>query len=123
MESLDQRRRGLRLTSHPAFESSPHFSPDGKWIAFTANYLSNGDVYLMPAEGGEPRRLTFHPSFEQVCGWTPDGKSVLFTARRSGLDSEETMYKVPVDGGDPEKSTSACSSRFSPDGQIAFNTA
>ena len=34
-----------RLSSHPATESSPKFSPDGKWIAFSANYESNMDVY------------------------------------------------------------------------------
>src|SRR4051812_3576435 len=50
-----------RLTSHPGQESNPHFSPDGKSIAFTASYDGNVDVYAVPVEGGEPRRLTWHP--------------------------------------------------------------
>jgi len=41
-------------------EGLPVFSPDGKWIAFTAMYDGNADVFVMPSEGGEPRRLTWH---------------------------------------------------------------
>src|SRR5688500_6741116 len=44
-----------RLTSHPANEAWPDFSPDGKWLAFTADYQGNSDVYVMPADGGEPK--------------------------------------------------------------------
>ena len=50
-----------RLTSHDGSERRPHISPDGRWIAFTGEYSGNGDVFLMPAEGGSPVRLTFHP--------------------------------------------------------------
>src|SRR6202030_4624521 len=42
-------------------EGLPAFSPDGKWIAFSGQYDGNIDAYVMPAEGGEPRRLTWHP--------------------------------------------------------------
>src|SRR2546426_1504168 len=51
-----------RLTSHIGDELFPKFSPDGKWIAFTGEYDGNPDVYVISAEGGEPKRLTFHPS-------------------------------------------------------------
>src|ERR1041384_2832430 len=47
-----------RLTSGPGYASFPHFSPDGKQIAFTSQYDGNTEVYVMPAEGGEPKRLT-----------------------------------------------------------------
>src|SRR5436190_24143071 len=50
-----------RLTTHPGTEYFPRFSPDGKWIAFTGEYDGNQDVFVVPAEGGEPRRLTWHP--------------------------------------------------------------
>ena len=40
-----------RLTSHPGVESSPRFSPDGEWIAFTGHYQGNPDVYLIASEG------------------------------------------------------------------------
>ena len=46
-----------RLTSHVGDELYPKFSPDGKWIAFTGEYDGNPDVYVISAEGGEPKRL------------------------------------------------------------------
>lgn len=91
-----------RLTSHPANEAWPQFSPDGKWIAFTADYQGNPDVYIMPSDGGEPKRLTFHASNEQVVGWTPDGKSVIFRARRTGNDSLEQLFSISTAGGEPK---------------------
>ena len=48
-----------RLTSHDGFEMFARFSPDGKQLAFTGQYDGNTEVYLMPAEGGVPRRLTW----------------------------------------------------------------
>src|ERR1041385_4385651 len=51
-----------RLTSHEGFEMFPRFSPDGQWIAFTGQYDGNTEVYLMPAEGGKPKRLTYTPT-------------------------------------------------------------
>src|SRR5262245_56766773 len=53
-----------RLTNHPGNECFPHWSPDGKWIAFTGDYDGNSDVYVIPSDGGEPKRLTWHPSTE-----------------------------------------------------------
>ncbi len=47
-----------RLTSGPGYSSFPRFSPDGKQIAFTSQYDGNTEVYVMPAEGGPPKRLT-----------------------------------------------------------------
>src|SRR5947209_19166883 len=51
-----------RLTAGPGTKTYPRFSPDGKLIAFTAEYDGNVDVFVMPAEGGVPRRLTSHPA-------------------------------------------------------------
>jgi tricorn protease len=63
-------------------ETMPIFSPDGKWIAFTGQYDGNVDAFVMPAEGGSPRRLTWHPGPDIVRGWTPDSKRVLFDSAR-----------------------------------------
>ncbi len=92
-----------RVTSFQGATSSPHFSPDGRWLAFSAEYGGNTDVYVVPAAGGEPRRLTWHPAPDIVQGWTPDGKSIVFSSTRSSnLPSPEPRwYAVPVTGGDP----------------------
>src|SRR5260221_8933983 len=69
-----------RLTSFQGQTTNPHFSPDGKWIAFSGEYAGNVDVYVVPAEGGEPKRLTWHPGADSVQGWMPDGKSIVFAS-------------------------------------------
>ena len=92
----------VRLTSDEGYESSPHFSKDGKMIAFTAQYDGNIDVYVIPSEGGEPKRLTYHPSGDFVQGWTPDGK-VLFRSSREGRPTQTNkFFAVSLDGGIPE---------------------
>ena len=84
-----------RLTSNEGQESLPHFSPDGKWIAFTGQYDGNTDVYLIPSEGGQPQRLTWHPGADNVTGWTPDGESVLFASSREAVPTQESkIYKI-----------------------------
>ncbi len=90
-----------RLTSNEGAESNPHFSPDGKLIAFTGQYDGNTDVYLIPTEGGQPTRLTWHPGADQVTGWTPDGESILFATSREGVlpTLESKIYKINKKGG------------------------
>jgi len=97
-----------RLTSSPGSESDPHFSPDGKWLAFTGQYAGNADVYIIPADGGEPRRLTWHPGADEARGWTPDGRRVVFTSVRMtpfGSDNVlmRQLYTLDIEGGLPER--------------------
>ena len=92
----------LRLTSTPAVESDPHFSPDGKWIAFTSNRSGNTAVYIVSAKGGEPKRLTFHPAATLSRGWSNDGKQVLFSSERETAPSNYMrLWTVPSTGGNP----------------------
>src|SRR6266496_3359837 len=72
-----------RLTSFQGQTTNPHFSPDGKWIAFSGEYAGNMDVYVVAADGGEPRRLTWHPGADLVQGWMPDGRSIMFSSSRA----------------------------------------
>ncbi|NJD17777.1 MAG: protease [Gemmatimonadetes bacterium] len=90
----------VRLTSTPAVESDPHFSPDGKWIAFTSNRSGNPDVYVVAAEGGEPRRLTWYPTPSEARGWTPDGTRVLYAcSRETAPTGYERLWTVSPEGG------------------------
>jgi tricorn protease len=110
----------VQLTSHPASEFAPHFSPDGKWIAFSANYDNNIDVYVIPVEGGQPRRLTWHPAPDLVTGWSVDGKRVLFVSNREVANSRSgQLYEVSVDGGFERKVMKAVAveGSWSPDGK------
>ena len=68
-----------RLTSHPGQETNAAISPDGKWVAFSAQYEGPTDVYVMPIDGGLPKRLTFVGD-AHAYGWTPDGR-VLYATR------------------------------------------
>ena len=83
-------------------EGAPVLSPDGKWIAFTGQYDGNIDVFVIPAEGGEPKRLTCHPGADIADGWTPDGKKVLFHSNRESYADFDRVYTVPVEGGPAE---------------------
>ena len=83
-------------------EGLPVVSPDGKWIAFTGQYDGNVDVFVMPAEGGEPRRLTWHPAADVAVAWTPDGKRVLFHSAREAYADFSRLYTVPAEGGPAE---------------------
>lgn len=109
-----------RVTSSPTVERDPHFSPDGKWLAFTGEYGGNPDVYVVPVAGGEPRRLTWHPGADEVQGWTPDGSRVVFVSSRTGVpDNEPRLWTVSLTGGLPEPLAlpRAQAGAFSSDGQ------
>ncbi|MBN2288511.1 MAG: PD40 domain-containing protein, partial [Candidatus Glassbacteria bacterium] len=108
-----------RLTSDEGTEFNPVFAPDGKHIAFSAEYDGNTDVYLVSAAGGVPKRLTWHPGSDIVRGFTPDGAAVLFTSSRSVFTGRHTqLFTVPVAGGFPEslKIPYAFQAVYSPDG-------
>lgn len=104
-------------------ESSPVFSPDGNWIAFTGHYDGNTDVFVMPADGGTPKRLTWHPEQDAAIGWTPDGKRVLFVSTRDAYADFTRLYTVPPEGGVAEALPMwrAFEGSYSPDGtRIAY---
>ncbi|HLI92712.1 MAG TPA: hypothetical protein VKU83_03860, partial [Puia sp.] len=113
-----------RLTVSEGLESNPVFSPDGRLIAFSAEYDGNVDVYVIPAEGGIPKRLTWHPAQDIVQGFSPDGKSVLFASPRNTFSNRYLkLFTVSVDGG-PEQELeipNAYWATYSPDGgRIAY---
>ncbi|HYT77131.1 MAG TPA: hypothetical protein VEL79_20410, partial [Vicinamibacterales bacterium] len=109
-----------RLTSFQGQTTNPHFSPDGKWIAFSGEYAGNVDVYVVPAEGGEPKRLTWHPGPDTVEGWTPDGASIVFASTRATAapSGAPRFWTVPAHGGveEPMALPRAYQGKISPDG-------
>ena len=114
-----------RLTSDDGAEYNPVFSPDGEWIAFSAQYDGNTDVFILPVEGGVPKRLTWHPGPDHVRSFTPDGSAVLFISFRYTSDwNHSQLFTVPITGGFPRSlqipyAYKAC---YSPDGtRLAYN--
>jgi tricorn protease len=100
-----------RLTSHEGLELFPKFSPDGRWIAFSAEYSGTRQVWVMPADGSAaPRQLTWYSDvgpmpprggFDyRVLDWTPDGERILVRMNRHPLDERGGVpYLVPFAGG------------------------
>ncbi|WP_394388814.1 S41 family peptidase [Shewanella woodyi] len=123
--SNKQGQQVTRITSHAANEYAPHLSPDGQWIAFTADYEGNNDVYIVSATGGQPKRLTWHPGTDEVRGWSADGKSVLFTSRRDIAHNRTgQLFSVAIQGGFPTKVMEAVVSdgKMNADGsKLAYN--
>lgn len=100
----------MQLTSHTGLELFPKFSPDGKWIAFSAEYSGIRQVYVMPSEGGLPKQLTYYNSVNdmpprggydyQIIGWTPDSKNVIFRGNRLPWGGRMgKYYSIAIDGG------------------------
>jgi len=77
-----------RLTTHPGEETHAAFSPDGKTLAFSADYEGPTEVYSMPASGGLPTRRTFDGD-ATVVGWTPAGKILYSTQHYATLPGDE----------------------------------
>ena len=126
-----------KLTSHEGYEMFAKFSPDGKWIAFSAQYDGNTEVYLIPAEGGIPKRLTYTSTQNRddisdrmgpnniVTSWTPDSKYIIYRSRKqSWNDFVGQLFKISIDGGMSEQLPlpSGGFNTFSPDGKkLAYN--
>jgi tricorn protease len=114
-----------RLTTHPGQETGAHFSPDGKWIAFRGQYDGGTEVYVMPAEGGTPKRLTWDGG-STVQGWTPDSRKVVYkTVSDYDVRPVERFFTVDLDGHEPEALPvpRGVQGTVSPDGQrLAYST-
>src|SRR5579871_1123924 len=91
----------LPVASPPGSVSHPHFSPDGKTIAFTGNYDGLRNLYTIPLEGGLARRVTHHPAGETLWNWTPDGKLLFSSNAQAGQPRQSQLYLVGPNGGLP----------------------
>ena len=103
-----------RLTSDEGQELYPKFSPDGRWLAYSAEYSGTRQVWVMPTAGGEPRQLTFYTDVGpmpprggtdyRVLDWTPDGQHVLVRANRTPYGQRVGVpLLVPFEGGMPRR--------------------
>lgn len=114
------------LVSHPATEYWPHYSPDGKYLAFSSTRTGNGDAYVLTLATGELKRLTYDDSPELVEGWSPDSRYVYFSSTARDISGMSDIYRVSREGGTPmqvtaDRYTSEYFAAPAPDGRtLAF---
>lgn len=76
--------KATRLTTHPSMETHAAISHDGKSVAFAASYEGAQEAYVMPLEGGLPKRITFENGGVSVLGWTAQGEVLVSTENSVG---------------------------------------
>jgi len=81
----------------------PALSPDRTRIAFSSNRGGSYDLYLMDADGRNPRRLTTDPGNEGEPAWTPDGSRIVYTATPKG--GQPQLHELRPDGNPPRALT------------------
>ena len=82
----------------PLWMRYPAISPDGSTIAFAYK----GDIYSVPATGGEARQLTTNSAYDSHPVWSPDGTKIAFASTREGSID---VYVMPATGGSPTRLT------------------
>jgi Tol biopolymer transport system component len=70
-------------------------SPDGKWLLYDSDLNGNGDLFIVPSEGGTPRQLTDDPSDDLSGDWSPDGSRIAFHSFRTG---NRDVFTINADG-------------------------
>jgi TolB protein len=122
----------IRLTSHPAEDRYPAFSPDGQTLAFASRRNGAWNLYALSPEG-TIAQLTDDPAYDGAPAWSPDGRRLAFDSMRSGnLDvwlietapeSGQTVVDQAPVNLTAESVSGDCDPVWSPDGtQIAFTS-
>ena len=113
-----------RITSGPARDEWPKFSPDGRRIAFFSDRSGNKDLWIAEADGRNPQQVTFDKADDFFHSWHPSGQKLVFCSTRSG---NKDLWELDLRTGDqrpltndPQADDDPC---YSPDGRwIAFDS-
>lgn len=102
--------QAIRLTTHPAFDSEPIWSPDSQCIAFMSDREGGYQrLFIMSANGGTAKQLTFHSQKANPLAFTPDGNNIVYAANLQNdyqnvrFPKYEQVYQISVDGGQPKR--------------------
>jgi len=100
--------------NNPLWMRYPAVSPDGQKIVFSYQ----GDLFIVPASGGEARHLTVHNAYDFMPVWSPDSKQIVFASDRFG---NFDLFSVSAEGGVPKRLTfysgTELPNSFTPDGK------
>lgn len=113
-----------RITVHEGYDTKPIWSNDGANIAFQSNRYGNNDIFIIPSNGGFPKRITYHSSSDILTDFTSSG-NVIFASRRNFAQKEweAEIHSVSQKGGTPSRILSSLGydATISPNGKfIAF---
>ncbi len=89
------------LVSHPATESRPVYSPDGKRLAFVSNRTGAGDIYILDFSTNDLQRLTFDTAPEQLDTWSRSGEWIYFSSNADDIAGMNDIFRVRANGGTP----------------------
>jgi len=110
-----------RLTTGLGVEDEARISPDGKTVAFSADYEGPREVYTMPIDGGLPQRRTWDGD-SQPEGWAPDGRLLIATTRYSTLPEMQLALVDDHGGREIVPLAQATEGAYSTDGHTLFFT-
>ena len=79
------------------------WSPDGRYLVYTAQRNGDFDIYRIPAAGGEEVRLTTAPGLDDGPEYSPDGRWIYFNSVRGG--GKMQLWRMRADGSAPEQLT------------------
>lgn len=110
----------LGMSAAPLWLRNVAISPDGTTIAFTYK----GNIFTVPAKGGDARQLTSGGSYNTLPVWSPDGSKIAFNSDREGsLD----IFVVDSKGGVPKRLTTHSGNEtplaFKDNSHVVFSTA
>lgn len=102
--------KATQITTNPAFDTTPIWSPDSKQIAFASDRMGSLDVFIVSKEGGEPRRLTTFSGSETPVAFSDAGQALIYCrhhafCRRCRFSFEWT---IPADISDSGYGRTSC---------------
>jgi Tol biopolymer transport system component len=103
-------RSAVPITQGNQASELVRLSPDGKWLLYDSDLNGNGDLFIVPSDGGTPRQLTNDPADDLNASWSPDGSEIAFHSFRTG---NRDVFTINADGtGLAQVTTDTVSDRF-----------